>query len=132
MFKQSLLILVASISLAGCGTDNPFDRGEDHFIAADPADGTAVEGLSFTADVIPALQVCASCHSSGAGGWTYGSGTGSFSSVIDKIDMDSPENSLLLIKATGGGGHGGGAFFTVSSLQYQAIVNWIAEGAKDN
>jgi hypothetical protein len=42
----------------------------------------------------------------------------------------SPENSLLLTKATGQTPHGGGKRFEVGSPAYQTIRDWIAAGAR--
>ena len=47
-----------------------------------------------------------------------------------RINLQSPDESLLLLKATNKVPHGGGARFTVSSREYQLFRRWIAEGAK--
>ena len=125
------LFLISVLILQGCGTENPFDRGPDLAVdeSALPPPGEAV---SFSTDVIAVLSVCESCHASGAGGWTYDGGAGAHAAVIDAIDRGDPERSELLVKATGGGGHGGGRLFSTSSPQYQAIVDWIQQGALNN
>lgn len=48
------------------------------------------------------------------------------------VNTSVPEASLLFAKTLEGGVHGGGAFWTRSSADYQALRQWIAEGAQDN
>lgn len=127
--KYLSLILVL-VLFAACGTEHPFDRGDD--LPAGNEVTTPSAPLSFSADIKPVLQACASCHSGGAGGWVYAGGVESYDAVIDEIDINNPEDSVLLIKATGGDGHGGGALFAANSSSYQAIVNWIEQGAQNN
>ncbi len=130
--KARLLIpILAMFVVVGCGTDNPFDRGADLPNSGDTG-GEVTGPVSFANDVMPILQVCASCHSGGAGGWIYTGGVESYASVSEVINQSSPEESELLVAAIGGDGHGGGAFFTAGSSEYQTIVAWIASGAEDN
>ena len=50
--------------------------------------------------------------------------------VRDEVDLESPENSLLLEKTVFGGDlHGGGTFWKKNSPDYLAIRQWITEGA---
>ncbi|MEZ4700412.1 MAG: hypothetical protein R2834_08785 [Rhodothermales bacterium] len=129
MYK-SLGIIVALLLVAGCGTENPFSRGPE---TLDEGGGGPITGsVSFSSDVVPLLRPCASCHSSGAGGWTYAGGANAFSAVSSVIDTGSPTNSLMLVKATGGAGHGGGTVFSAASSQYTTIRAWIEQGARDN
>jgi hypothetical protein len=129
MQARILIPIFALFVLVGCGTDNPFDRGADL-----PGNGNEAPSgpLSFASDVKPALQVCASCHSGGAGGWVYTSGVDSYNAVLSVIDTINPQRSELLIKATGGDGHGGGSLFSANTSSYQAIATWISQGAKNN
>ena len=46
-----------------------------------------------------------------------------------RIDLEKPDQSMLLLKPTMGIGHGGGQRFSVDSTDYEAIVNWIRQGA---
>src|SRR5262249_6346742 len=46
-----------------------------------------------------------------------------------RIDGSDPDNSLLLLKATGQIDHGGGRRFSKDSWQYQLFRAWIVEGA---
>ncbi len=131
MLKQTLLTLIVAVVLVGCGTDHPFDRGDDLPEGA-IVDTPSGADLSFSADVKPLLAVCASCHSGGAGGWVYAGGVESYDAVSSEIDTITPQDSELLIKATGGDGHGGGAIFSASSSSYNTIVNWISQGAQNN
>ena len=126
-----LALLPICILITGCGTENPFSRGaETADGSAEPPPAGAV--VSFAADVKPALASCASCHNSGVGGWTYNGGATAHASVLDVIDLSSPESSSLLVNATGGDGHGGGRVFGTGSTQYDAILRWIQQGAINN
>lgn len=49
-----------------------------------------------------------------------------------RINSADPDNSLLLLKATGQVKHEGGVRFAKDSWQYQTIRKWIADGAKWN
>jgi hypothetical protein len=125
------LLVWASMLAAGCGSENPFSRG------AATADGSAEPPpagaiVSFSADVVPLLAPCASCHNSGVGGWTYRGGGTAYAAVTDVVDRAAPDESLLLIKATGGNGHGGGQVFGANSTQYDTILRWVQQGAIDN
>lgn len=46
-----------------------------------------------------------------------------------RISLQTPEQSLILLKGTGTIAHGGGSRFDVGSLEYQIVAEWIAEGA---
>ncbi len=48
---------------------------------------------------------------------------------IPRIDLEEPEESLLLLKPTTKAPHKGGKFFEVGSDDYATIVNWIHQGA---
>ena len=48
---------------------------------------------------------------------------------VPRIDLEEPEKSLLLLKATFSASHGGGQRFTEDSTDYQAILNWVRSGA---
>ena len=127
--KHLSVFLLATL-MAACGTDHPFDRGDD----LPPGNEVEVPTgpVSFAADVKPILQSCTACHSGGAGGWVYAGGAESYAAVIDVIDELNPDNSELLIKAIGGDGHGGGTLFSASSASYETIIAWIEQGAEDN
>lgn len=47
-----------------------------------------------------------------------------------RIDILHPDNSLLLLKATGQVEHGGGRRFDKDSQEYKILRKWIAEGGK--
>ena len=46
-----------------------------------------------------------------------------------RIDLEEPEKSLLLLKATFEVPHGGGQRFTVDSEEYRTVLDWIGRGA---
>jgi hypothetical protein len=48
---------------------------------------------------------------------------------IPRIDLKSPEKSLLLLKATEAVPHGGGLRFAVNLLSYSTLLNWVRSGA---
>ena len=130
MIRQ-ISVLILLVTLLGCGTENPFSRGAetlgDTSINLSPG-----EDVSFSLHVIPALSTCASCHRSGAGGWTYNGGATAYSAVIDIVDRSNPEQSELLISATGGDNHGGGSIFSIASTEYETILLWVEQGALNN
>ena len=130
MLKQILYSVILSLALLGCGTENPFGRGEDF------DDGTAVTpgpggNVSFATNIKPVLKKCTSCHSGGTGGWTYDGGTNAYMQATSVVDADNPENSLLLLKGTGKNGHGGGAIFSITSDDYKALLAWIQGGVPE-
>ncbi len=49
-----------------------------------------------------------------------------------RVNRQSPEESLLLLKATGRVAHGGGQMFGRDHAAYRAIAKWISEGARDD
>ena len=117
------------LAASGCGTENPFDRGEP--FGDDPnLEPDAI--ATFQANIKPILQPCTSCHAAGAGGWTYDGGLNAYNQVISQVNTGSPAESPLLVNATGGSGHGGGTIFSAVSPEYQALVSWIEDGAQDN
>ena len=128
--NKTLILLAAVFVLAGCGTENPFDRGPETI--DDVVDGPITGTVSFSSNVVPLLTACASCHSGGAGGWTYAGGASAYAAVRAVVDPQSPTSSSLLVNATGGDGHGGGTIFSTSSSQYATIRAWIEQGAADN
>ncbi len=47
-----------------------------------------------------------------------------------RVDIEHPEQSLLLLKATASIPHEGGKRFRTDSLEYRILSNWIAEGMR--
>ncbi|MFM7114217.1 MAG: DUF1549 domain-containing protein, partial [Planctomycetota bacterium] len=47
-----------------------------------------------------------------------------------RIDLQNPDQSLLLLKATGQTEHGGGKRFDRNSWQYKMFRDWISQGGK--
>jgi hypothetical protein len=47
-----------------------------------------------------------------------------------RVDLSRPDQSLLLLKATGQSPHGGLTRFGTSSWQYQLLREWVAQGAR--
>jgi len=49
-----------------------------------------------------------------------------------RLSLAAPEQSLLLLKATGTVSHGGGAKIPVDSDRYRTLLEWIRQGAHDD
>ena len=130
-FLSALLLVAVCAPLAGCGTENPFQRGPEVLVDDDTAIPPAAGEVSFSDDVAPLLSSCISCHRGGTGGWTY-TGDNAYAETIAIVDIQDAENSLVLVKGAGGQSHGGGTLFGQNSSQYQTILLWIEAGAPDN
>ncbi len=113
-------------------------------------------GLSFKSHVLPILKNrCKSCHVPGSAGGSiiYPTGAQPYfhsgkldlsayhkdnhpdteTGITEVVNTGSPDLSPLLTKVVfGGGPHAGGAVWRTTDLDYKAIRQWIAEGAKDN
>jgi len=79
----------------------------------------------------------AACHGSfqGKGGFRLSlfgqSPDMDYAAIQDgRVDLDSPEESLLLVKPSGREEHGGGIRFRENSWEYDLIRRWIAGGAR--
>jgi hypothetical protein len=48
-----------------------------------------------------------------------------------RISRLAPEQSLLLVKATGQSAHGGGGRMTVGSAEYRTLLAWVKDGAPE-
>lgn len=107
-------------------------------------DGTTIENVDFERHIMGLLgrMGCASgsCHGSfqGKGGlqlslFGYDSAKDFHALVRDsngrRVDLANPDNSLVLLKATGQSPHGGLTRFGKSSWQYRLLRAWIAQGA---
>jgi hypothetical protein len=49
-----------------------------------------------------------------------------------RVNLQSPDDSLVLLKGSGRVSHGGGQLFGRDHTAYQIVAKWIAEGAKDD
>ncbi|MCC6697276.1 MAG: DUF1549 domain-containing protein [Candidatus Hydrogenedentes bacterium] len=102
---------------------------------------------SFRNDIEPVLMKAGcnsgACHGSAQGKNGFRVSLFGFDPSIDYINLTrdnrarrlntgSPDESLMLTKATGAVDHEGGARFTHDSPLYATIQRWIAEGAKDD
>src|SRR5262245_34346797 len=100
--------------------------------------------LSFVKDIVPIFTKsgCANsnCHGSIRGQAGFKLSLFGYEPDLDydaivkaqdgrRIDRNDPARSLILLKPTFGVPHGGGERFTVGSLEYDAILNWIRDGA---
>src|SRR2546422_1905 len=100
--------------------------------------------LSFVKDIVPIFTKsgCANsnCHGSIRGQAGFKLSLFGYEPDLDyeavvkdqngrRIDRDNPAKSLILQKPTFSTPHGGGERFKVGSLEYNAILDWIREGA---
>lgn len=91
-------------------------------------------GTSYLATVKPLLQAsCVGCHATMATGYTLSSGlsddTADFNATLGQVDTANPSASQLLAKASGDVAHAGGALWASGSSQYDAVLQWIRDGA---
>lgn len=94
-------------------------------------------GLSYATDIKPiwAARNCTGCHGSSGGLTLSGTTAASYAAIMNgRVSTASPSTSKILTKpATIGVGHGGGKIFaSTSDADYQKILTWITEGAKNN
>src|SRR6185369_4706026 len=95
--------------------------------------------LSFVKDVVPIFTMagCAgsNCHGSirGQNGFKlslFGYEPNlDYEAIQPRINKEQPEQSLILRKPSFQVSHGGGVRFTVGSLEYRSILEWIKSGA---
>jgi len=52
--------------------------------------------------------------------------------ILDVVNTANPDASLLFAKTLQGSVHGGGTFWNAQNPDYQALRQWIAEGALKN
>lgn len=111
-----------------------------------PASASAKEKpkLSFVKDIVPIFTKsgCAgsNCHGSIRGQAGFKLSLFGYEPDLDysaivkskdgkRIDRADPAKSLILLKPTATIDHGGGERFKVGSLEYEAILDWIKDGA---
>ncbi len=132
------------------GTDGAPGRIVNYFYnQMNPEDNTQVDNqlTSFSADVYPILETkCQSCHnptgSASNTGLVFANANEAYIAIIQNqpstqgynsfIDTNTPQNSLLLLKATNSVSHSGGQIFAENSVEYNTILNWINQGAPNN
>lgn len=114
------------------------DSGESSPAESDASTGsesTGGGGLSYELDIHDLMVAgCERCHSptGTASGTGYiiiaSSPTGTYETTLNFVTPGEPEDSRLLVKASGMG-HGGGAVYDTRSDEYATIALWIEEGA---
>jgi len=105
----------------------------------------AAEKISFVNDIVPIFTKsgCANsnCHGSIRGQSGFKLSLFGYEPELDyqavtkdsegrRIDRKSPEQSLIIRKPTFAIPHGGGERFKVGSLEYNAIIEWLQQGAE--
>ena len=109
------------------------------------AESTSAEKpISYVHDVMPVISRlgcnAGTCHGSKDGKEGFKLSLRGYDPIYDvrawtddlkarRINLASPDNSLLLLKATGAVPHVGGQLTTSDSKYYQILRRWIAEGA---
>ena len=108
------------------------------------ASATETRKLSFVRDIVPILTKagCANsnCHGSIRGKADFKLSLFGYDPDLDyeaitqanegrRVNRDEPEKSLVLLKPTFQIQHGGGVRFETGSLAYDAILQWLREGA---
>ena len=104
------------------------------------------EQVSFVNDVVPLLTktgcntgVCHAKAGGGQNGFQFSllgfEPQEDFEHLVNegrgrRLFPSSPEQSLLLVKATGKAPHGGGVRFEENSQSYELLLRWIQQGAK--
>lgn len=101
--------------------------------------------VNFIRDVNPILSRvgcnAGTCHGSQAGKNGFKLSLRGYDALFDvraftddhasrRINLASPDNSLILLKATGAAPHEGGQLFKPDSEHYKIVRDWIAQGAK--
>lgn len=119
-----------------------------NFVPSSNADDSRTPTASFVNDVMPILTKAGcnagTCHAKAGGGQNgFQLSLLGFEPVEDytsivqqsrgrRVFLHAPENSLLLKKATGTTPHGGGVRLETDSPEYEAVLNWIQQGARND
>jgi hypothetical protein len=88
----------------------------------------AASGKSFSADVVPVLNLCNTCHTHG---WTPSTTASTFYTNLVNggyINSTTPTAGKIYQKLSGS--HPSGS--TISATQKSTVVTWITEGSKNN
>jgi Protein of unknown function (DUF1549)/Protein of unknown function (DUF1553) len=103
-------------------------------------DGRKLLEVDFQRHVLPLMTRfgcnVAACHGSfqGRGGFRlslFGQAPANdLEAILDRVDVDDPEESLILTKPSLRTEHGGGRRFAVDSWPYQVLAAWIRKGAR--
>jgi hypothetical protein len=126
-----LAVLMTTVCFPPSEGAEPVDDGE-------PGPGPSADAVSFRQDVHPLLQsACSDCHSDqGEAGTTLlvftAAAADDHGAVAELVNIQSPEQSYLLTKATNTQIHMGGVTLDPASASYDTVVGWIREGAEDN
>lgn len=135
------------ISAAADGAENlTFRYGEHYVVIPIEVQGTTQAApVSFVRDVQPALSKmgcnAGSCHGSAQGKNGFKLSLRGYDSLYDhralteelsarRVNRPAPDQSLVLLKASGGVPHVGGVRTKVGEPYYQLIRAWIAGGVK--
>jgi hypothetical protein len=127
---------VLLLALMGCADLERGPRAPEPDAGPDvaPAEvGGGDAGVSF-ASVFPLIDgACKRCHAPGGMAadskfLLSGQAATDYTAVRALVDPAAPAGSRLLAKASGQG-HSGGVIYRMSSMEYAALLAWIASGA---
>ncbi|MBM4069490.1 MAG: DUF1549 domain-containing protein [Planctomycetes bacterium] len=120
-------------------------RGQKKLVTVEVVETARARAAHFENDVIPVLSRFG-CNSSGCHGGAEGQngfklsvfGSDPTADIVAltkesrgrRVLYSAPDNSLLLLKATGAAPHGGGARLPRASREYDILRAWIAAGAR--
>ena len=90
---------------------------------------------TYTADVKPILTArCAACHNSTANAaytaypLTLNNDAVDHTQTVNRVNLQTPDASLLLTKARGQA-HGGGSIIAAGSAEHTTLIQWVQGGA---
>jgi Protein of unknown function (DUF1549)/Protein of unknown function (DUF1553) len=143
-FRSVIFVAAASVALT-CGVLRSGATPEAVTKTAQPSPNAvrAKAKLSFVNDIVPIFTKfgCAgsNCHGSIRGQAGFKLSLFGYEPDLDfkaivkgdghRINLKDPAHSLVLLKPTASVEHGGGERFKVGSLEYEAILDWLRDGA---
>lgn len=113
------------------------DDDDDITTTDDDDDDTTFVAPTWAEDAHPVLIArCQVCHQNGGPGGSSalvltGDAAADYLKVVPQVDPDNPDESALLVKASGRTSHGGQTVLAVDSADYQTLLDWIAAGAAE-
>lgn len=147
MFSRILLLLLALLCLGASLRANTSTLSPAQLSQGSAAPSKPERELSFRHDVMPVFfrAACNSggCHGAAAGKDGFRLSLFGYDAAGDyfrltqqmlgrRVNLAAPEESLLLLKATGAVPHTGGTLFKENSDHYRVLLEWVKQGARDD